>query len=77
MEMLKDKDGKISMMRCTSITTVVSILGVFIAHNIVSMVKGGDFVCMGMQEAGLISLVLGAKATQAFAELKNGKSSYK
>lgn len=74
MSVLKDKDGKISMMRVTSLFTVVSILGVFIAHNIVSMVNGGGFVCMGVQEAGLVGLVLGAKATQAFAEHRKYKT---
>lgn len=71
MSMFKDQEGKISMMRAMSFIVVISILGIFITHNVVSMARGGGFVGIGIQEAGLISLVLGAKATQSFAELKN------
>jgi len=68
-----EKGGKISMMRVTSIMTVFSVLGVFLAHNILSMLRGSSFVSMGAQEAMLITLVMGGKAVQAFAEARNGK----
>ena len=70
MSLFKGPDGKVSMMRTLSFSVCFIILGVFVAHNIVSMAKGGPFVSMGLQEATIISLTLGAKAAQAFAEPK-------
>lgn len=73
--MLKgEANGKVSMMRVATALVVTSIMGIFIAHNIVSMVKGcPEFVSMGNQEAMLIALTLGAKAAQHFGEKRNGK----
>lgn len=68
--LFKGPDGKISMMRTLSFSVCFVILSVFVAHNIVSMIKGGSFISMGLEEAGIISLTLGAKAAQSFAEPK-------
>lgn len=63
-------DGKVSMMRFVSAFTCLSIMIVFIIHNIVSMVKGGSFISIGSTEAMLIAGVIGAKAVQSFSENK-------
>jgi hypothetical protein len=58
------------MMRVITAFTCMSIILVFIIHNIVSMTKGGGFISMGASEAMLIAGVLGAKAAQNFSENK-------
>lgn len=63
-------DGKISMMRLMSFVVCITIMVVFAAHNIVSMIKGGNFISIGTSEALLIAGVLGAKAAQSFSENK-------
>jgi hypothetical protein len=68
--MFKGSSGKVSMMRVMSFFVSVSIILVFIAHNIISMLTGGGFVSMGSTEAMLIAGVLGAKAAQNFSEKK-------
>jgi hypothetical protein len=53
------------MMRLLTFITTATILGTFIAHNIMSMITGScSFVSMGYQEAGLIAAALGLKAFQ-------------
>jgi len=68
-----DANGKVSMMRVATAMVVTSIMGVFVAHNVVAMVNGGGFVSMGAEEAMLVALTLGAKAAQHFGETRNGK----
>lgn len=65
--------GKVSMMRVATIIVVTSIMGIWVAQNVVAMVHGCGFVSMGAEEAMLIALTLGAKAAQAFGENGNGK----
>lgn len=69
-----EKGGKISMMRFSHFIVVISVMGTFIAHNIVAMVQGKGFISLGAEEAMLLALTFGAKATQHFSEVKNGKS---
>lgn len=73
LSLFKGPDGKISMMRTLSFIVCGVILSVFVGHNVVSMIKGGGFVSLGFEEASIISLTLGAKAAQAFAEPKEKK----
>jgi hypothetical protein len=68
--LFKGPDGKVSMMRVITAFTCLSIMSVFIAHNIVSMIKGGGFISLGASEAMLIAGVIGAKAAQSFSENK-------
>lgn len=63
-------DGKVSMMRLMTFAVCMIIMGVFAAHNIASILKGGGFVSLGASEAMLIAGVLGAKAAQNFSENK-------
>jgi len=58
-------DGKVSMMRLLTFFVIVTILGVFVAHNVMSMIKGVcGFVSFGYTDAGLIAGALGIKALQ-------------
>lgn len=68
MSMLQGSDGKLSVMRVCSFIVVLTVMAVFLAHNIISMANGGVFVSLGYSEMSLIALTLGAKATQSFAE---------
>jgi len=70
-EMFKGPDGKVSMMRFSTFIVVVSVIGVFIAHNVLSMVRGGIFISLGASEALLIAGVLGMKSAQTFSESKS------
>jgi len=67
---VKGGSGKISLMRVMSLFIVISIIGVFIAHNIMSMINGTGFISIGPEEAMLISGALAAKAAQRFGEGK-------
>jgi len=69
---IKGRSGKVSMMRIATLIIVASIMGVFVGHNILAMIKGGGFISIGPEEAMLITGVLGAKAAQAFSEKKQG-----
>lgn len=68
--LFKGPDGKVSMMRVSTFIIVVSVIGVFIAHNVISMTKGGSFVSFGATEAMLLAGVLGMKSVQNFSENK-------
>ena len=73
---LKGGDGKISSMRLFSGLVVFSVMAIFVAQNVIAMIKGCGFISMGATEAMLVAGVLGAKAGQTFAEVKasgNGK----
>ena len=74
MSAFSGSDGKVSMMRLTSFIVVVVIMGVFLAHNIVSMVNGLGFVGIGFEEASLIAASLGAKAFQTYSEVKANRN---
>ena len=69
-----EKGGKPSMMRMMTFVVVCSVMGVFVVHNVVSMLKGGAFISMGAEEAMLLAGVLGAKAAQVFGEGKSTKT---
>lgn len=68
--LFKGPDGKISMMRVSTIIIVTSVVAVFISHNIISMIKGGAFISLGATEAMLLAGVLGMKSIQSFSENK-------
>ena len=71
-------NGKVSMMRVATMMVVTSIMGVWVAQNVVAMAQGCGFISMGQTEMMLVALTLGAKAAQLFGEVKgngNGKPS--
>jgi len=69
-DIIQGDNGKISLMRAMTFIVVVSVMSVFVSHNIISMIKGGGFVSIGTQEAMLIAGVLASKAAQRFGEGK-------
>jgi len=66
--------GKISMMRLATMIVVMSIMGVWVAHNILAMISGAGFMSMGQPECMLIALTLGAKAFQYYGEVKANRN---
>lgn len=70
LSMFMGPDGKISTMRVSTMIIVVSVVGVFVAHNILSMIHGGTFISFGATEAMLLAGVLGMKSVQHFSENK-------
>jgi multisubunit Na+/H+ antiporter MnhC subunit len=73
MNILLDPKGKISTIRICCIIVTISIMSIFIAHNIIAMIRGMNFVSIGLNETILLSGVLGAKAVQSFSENKQDK----
>lgn len=63
-----DSSHKISSMRVSVMITVFTIMGTFVAHNIMSMIVGEGFVSLGWNEVVILSAVLGAKALQHKSE---------
>ena len=57
--------GKFSAMRVMSLGTVGVVLGVYIAHNVVSMIHGNGYVAMSWQDVTLICSALSLKMAQA------------
>lgn len=68
MQLVNGTSGKVSAMRVASLFVVVTVMMVFLAHNIMSMIRGGGFVSIGPNEAMLVAGVLAAKAAQRFGE---------
>jgi hypothetical protein len=67
---VRGDNGKISLMRTMSLIVVLSVMSVFLAHNVMSIINQGDFVSIGTEEAMLIAGVLASKAFQRFGEGK-------
>lgn len=63
--MVSGADGKLSTMRISAMLIVLAVVGVFVAENIVGMVKGTDqFISISWEMVSLVSAVLGVKAYQ-------------
>lgn len=71
---VKGGDDKISTMRVLSLGTVITVLAVYIAHNVVSMIGGHGYIAMSWQDVTLISAALGFKMAQTGFEGRNGSS---
>jgi hypothetical protein len=67
-DLVKGDSGKLSLMRTMSLLVVVSVMSVFIAHNIIAMIQLKGFVSIGAEEAMLVAGVLASKAAQRFGE---------
>jgi hypothetical protein len=63
-----DASHKISSMRVSVMVTVFTIMGTFVAHNVMAMIVGRGFVSLGWNEVVILSAVLGAKALQHKSE---------
>jgi|WetSurMetagenome_2_1015567.scaffolds.fasta_scaffold796238_3 hypothetical protein len=75
LSMFMGPDGKVSMMRVSTMIIVFSVVGVFVAHNILSMIRGGVFISFGASEALLLAGALGMKSVQSFSENKKSPGS--
>lgn len=70
MDMFFDHNGKLSSIRVCCILITLSVMGIFIAHNIMSILGGRGFVSLGMNEVILLSSIIGVKVVQSFSESK-------
>jgi len=70
-QFLSEASGKTSFMRVITTFIVITIMGVFLAQNIMSMINGGGLVSLGVSEASLLAGLLGMKAAQRFGEHKS------
>ena len=61
-------NNKVSMTRVTTLIVIVSIILIFIAHNVVAMFNGGGFISLGTTEAAILIGCMGLKVTQRFIE---------
>lgn len=72
-ESVSENGGK-SSMRIVVYGTVVTVLGTYLAHNIISMVKGGSMVDFALNSVIVLAIAMTGKVTQKFAEMaKNGQ----
>lgn len=74
-EALSEKSDT-SSTRVIIIGTAVTVLGTYLAHNIISMVKGGGMVDFALNSVLILAIAMGAKVGQKFAEVK-GKNGQK
>lgn len=74
--LLGSNGSKVSMMRVAAMLVVSSIMSIWVAHNVISMIFGGGFVSMGQNEMMLVALTLGAKAVQYYGESKSNGNSH-
>lgn len=73
--LLTDNEGNVSSMRFIVIGTIATILAVFVAHNINSLITGKEFIDFGQNSFFIILSLAGAKTVQKFAEVgKNIKN---
>ena len=72
LEIISSADGKISTMRASVFIVVLSIMGVFIGHNVVAMVKSSlAIVPLGWDQVTVLTTLLAAKAYQSKLENSN------
>lgn len=69
-ESMQEQNGNFSSTRLIMYATAATVLGTYLAHNIVSMVKGGGMVDFAVNSAVMMGIVVTGKVTQKFAEKK-------
>lgn len=67
-----DDAGELSCMRLLCMLTAVTILGLWVTANIVSLVQTGQNVALGAEEAKLLMAAIGGKVLQS--RFENGPS---
>ncbi len=65
LKFLQETDGKPSMTRLLSVSAVWSVLAVFIALNVSSLIKSGGFIDLGTNALGLVLVAMGAKVAHS------------
>jgi hypothetical protein len=71
MSMLSGK-GPISTMRVITVSTAFTVLGIYIAQNILGMIQHTGYVDFPPNSVYALLVVIGGKATQAIFGEKNG-----
>lgn len=61
---MHSEDTQVSWMRCCGTVVILTILGVFVAHNVSAIHKGLPYQDFGFESVGIITAVLGAKVWQ-------------
>ena len=69
-ESMKEENGQFSSTRFSLYATLIVILGTYVAHNVVALVKSGDFVDFPLNTVGVLGILLTGKVIQKFAEKK-------
>lgn len=70
-ESMKDQSGNISSTRFVMYATAGTVLCTYIAHNVVSMIKGGGMVDFALNSVIVLGIAITGKVSQRFAEKKN------
>ncbi len=73
---IKEDNGNASSTRFIMYGTGAVVLGTYLFHNILSAVRGGEFIDFPVNSVVVLGIVLTGKVTQKFAEFKgsNGKT---
>lgn len=72
-ETIQDQDGRFSSTRMVMYATAATVLLTYIAHNVVSMIKGGGMVDFALNSVIVLGIAMTGKVAQKFTE--NGKKS--
>jgi hypothetical protein len=67
---LLSEGGKLSTMRVMTVVIVLGVIGVFIMHNVNSVLKGCGWIDPGVESVGVLLTVISGKVVQKFAEKK-------
>ena len=70
-ESIKDHDGKVSTTRFCTYAITITVLATYIAHNVISIIKGGTYVDFPLNSVIVLGIVLTGKVSQQFVE-RNG-----
>jgi len=65
---LQGMSGKTSFLRVSIFIITITIMSVYLAHNIIAMIRGVQPISIGTTEIGLLTALFGAKAVQRFGE---------
>lgn len=68
--MLSGNGDAVSTTRVITVSTAFTILGVFIAQNVMAMLKCGGFIDFPTNSVMVLLVVMGAKVGQSFFENK-------
>ena len=71
---IKEDNGQSSSTRFIMYGTGAVILVTYLFHNILSAMKGGEFIDFPTNSVIVLGIVLGGKVTQKFAEAKKVNS---
>lgn len=63
--------GSISTMRVITVATAFTILGIYVAQNILAMIKCGGYIDFPSNSVYALLVVIGGKATQSIFGEKN------